>query len=805
MAEINILARLSHFAASSRGPTSDDAEKGFEALIRELNVSDLRRFEADLQRAVSAFLPKREKRLRAALAERLGVSKESQGSASTPPSTVGLPQVSRDDLKAFLEGLRHSLDVLSREHIFQWNTEYRIETAHRLDAAFELARGTSSTRNVAANLGAEFARHSQEIFDKGFRHQTKTVQIAASTATTKSLAGLQQFLALPVEYYSARTAETLSPAEGVTLRAITSAALAGILRGFSQVPFGGLRGAQVLPRFPRSWAHYLAFMTRSDTSALANCIESGDLWAGIDQVVLPVLEALDRLAEENWPEALLPGIGEFNWERRRLDISINVPRSVRTSRYLEVRCFLDSAFLAKADLEDAVTRGVCLAVGPYKPDLFDLVIADELWRSIAVNVSQFSDEPDHIVEQAWEIMRASARRSIGSAGTGGPIRYNFAEKFPLNNPALTDHFRVHRQTVRDLLGSSEGKSGVRLWCSVRRSGKTTACSSLGSVSGQTTIVSQTCDSTKVDSGESLLYQSVDDALNSGSSLKPDFLREVIRACLPVGAEPEARVVLVLDEYETLFGRLSTAVEERQGLRYTVAQPLLNQLVAFSRKNLIVFVGQQPDAHFILLDQNQLSPYVVQDHFPLFAHAFGSETSEFADLVRRAITRNIDFEPRFLDDLFAEVGGHPFLAVSVLLSFFDWLIASEEPVSVFDREVFGRFAASKLKAAALARDGRFNFFSRAAGQALGPKTRSARPWLHRMYQILRFIGRECSDTLQIAEKELIGALAPALELEGAVFERLLDEGTMANFVFCRDGVVKPRVNVLARIAASAQPE
>src|SRR5204863_4372926 len=115
--------------------------------------------------------------------------------------------------------------------------------------------------------------------------------------------------------------------------------------------------------------------------------------------------------------------------------------------------------------------------------------------------------------------------------------------------------------------------------------------------------------------------------------------------------------------ETLFGRLKSAVAREPDLRYTVAQPLLNQMVSFTRENLLVFLGQQPNAHFILMDQNQLSAYVQQDSFPLFQHEDGTMQGELAELVRKVLTERVSVDPSFVDGVHSETAGHPFLAVN----------------------------------------------------------------------------------------------------------------------------------------------
>ena len=158
------------------------------------------------------------------------------------------------------------------------------------------------------------------------------------------------------------------------------------------------------------------------------------------------------------------------------------------------------------------------------------------------------------------------------------------------------------------------------------------------------------------------------------------------------------MVFVLDEYETLFGRLKGAVAREPDLRYSVAQPLLNQMVAFTRDNLLVFLGQQPNAYFILMEQNQLSAYVEQDRFPLFEHEEGSSHGELAELIRKVMTERVTVDPSFIDGVFYETSGHPYLTVNLLVEFVEWLIEKRRPVAslLLDWDDLAKFTKQRLR-------------------------------------------------------------------------------------------------------------
>ena len=169
-------------------------------------------------------------------------------------------------------------------------------------------------------------------------------------------------------------------------------------------------------------------------------------------------------------------------------------------------------------------------------------------------------------------------------------------------PDKAPFFHVARTSVRDLLRTFERRNGMRLWCSVRRSGKTTACLDLGSTSGDSTIVSQTCGQSDRDEARRF-HESVRKALAAGEMLSDKFVNDVVSDCAPVDVE-NRRVVLVIDEYETLFEHLDAAAADSRLTRYNVVQPILNQLTSFSYENLLVLLGQEPGAHFIILSSGE---------------------------------------------------------------------------------------------------------------------------------------------------------------------------------------------------------
>ena len=219
-----------------------------------------------------------------------------------------------------------------------------------------------------------------------------------------------------------------------------------------------------------------------------------------------------------------------------------------------------------------------------------------------------------------------------------PIDFNYAELFPLTDPKYAAYRHVERSSVRRLLQRFDRRNGVRLWCSVRRSGKTTASASdLGATSESAVVISETCDHTGRHSGTNFVYTAIQKALAEGEHIPNDFFRSALseatgglQRCCSASRSSSTST----RRYSATCGAAS---RETPTVRYTVVQPLLDQMVEFADQNLIVFLGQQPDAHYMLMSQNQLSAYVEQDQFPLFSHDADNYRGEFQELLQRVLT------------------------------------------------------------------------------------------------------------------------------------------------------------------------
>lgn len=812
------------------------AEAEFRALLQSLSPAEVLAHSEVLHGLVASFLRKRQR----ALAELLDIAMadvgaeacsetaasslvvEESGAGPTvdveyvprpivPPDGARIQSdAGRDDppsdepqrvpVSYSKKWLSQELEDLANHHIFQWSTFYR-EILSRYFNDFLLVMESSDRIGQWLNLTkASLSHHATDIFQRGYKYQRERNWVDSDHAIAKSLIGLQRFLDLPLEFYSARLAEAHDADGARHLRQLCSAMSSGILIGYSNANLGTV-GNKVLPQFPVSWAYVLPFFTSDDLRELMNNLEPGVLFDGVHDSVLPFVRAIDLLLTTDPDTAPLPALSQYSEANHRLEIALQLPPHAVGSRRIEVHCYLEQG-VDRQLIEEAAGRGVGAVITPLTGELRMAVsLGAERWSDIVVPTGGAGKEPHEMLVAQLKRLHDETTPTSGNR----PIDFNYAALFPLEHSSTAGYSRhVYRSSVRRLMESFERRNGVRLWCSVRRSGKTTACASdLGSSSAQSVVVAQSCDPSG-QIAEGGFYRRIEEALESGRRLPDNFVAAAINDCLLT--QRGQRVVFVLDEYETLFGRLRTSMAKDSELRYTVVQPLLNQLVLFTRDNLLIFVGQRPDAHWILTDQNQLSPVLIQDAFPLFTHRPGTGVvGEFHELVQKIMSGHVVLDPEFVDRVFAETGGHPFLTAKLLVSFGDWLIAQQRPWSSVDPvrpELFMEFSDARLKHAWVARNANYEMFRKAAADHLSPLGRMTEPWLHAVYSIMRSIALESRETFSVSIDQFAELASRTADLISP--EDLLSTASRANFLVDESGEIRPRIPLLGRIAAAVQP-
>lgn len=795
-------AALREIEGLCRAVEPDQAQDLANRLIEGLPVDELEVWETQIRTVFTrAFLRKRRNALLARLDEKL----HGPPPSATPETRD--PAQTEDAEEDWLQEFLAALQDLSDRHIFQWSTYYRNRLAEDFTTFLDRLTDPEEARGLLPKITLALSGHAQDIFQKGFNYQVGQGE-SEHYALMKSLNGLQRFFDLPIEFYSTRLPAAVDLESARRLRTLNSCMLSAIVAGYAQVDFGSRTGRDVLLEHRRAWFHTLPFLVTDDVLLVQQKIGRNHVIHGLLSSVLPTVSAFDGLGDSR-QHVPLPALSQYSVAEQRLDISLRPSTQSPYQQMIEVQCYLDGGYVDRRDLEEAHRRGVAAIVAPLPSDLRAFIEQDgRLRETVAVVPGEPGSESiAQTRDQVLQLLVARSYRQGTASVRNQRLQVNLARDFPLEEPGKLRYFRVHRHSVHDLLRTFESRNGVRLWCSVRRSGKTTAGFDLASTTGEAVVVSQTCSSTGELANDGDCYERICDALDEGRRIPGTFLSNLVNHCADGAAADSGRTVFVLDEYETLFGVLGQALRRDPGIRYTVVQPLLNQMVQFARENLLVFLGQQPDAHYILMEQNQLSPYVRQDPFPLFAHESASDDSEFARFTQKVLSQQVSLDVGFVDAVHAETAGHPWLTVNLLRDFVDFLIKQERRQSDLHltREDAEEFAEVRLRASHISRNREYEFFRRAASEAMGERQGPDTVWLRSVYRCLSEIVRASPESMRCSMTDFTDIVARLGTGAGISADHLLSSATESNFLNHDDKWVWPKIRLLGRIAATTQGE
>lgn len=789
-------------ATARRFDRLDEAESRLLQLIARLSVEELVEGQEVIRSAITeSFLPKRQARLHKHLTEALGGSGSLHDYGSS--EKAGRPRLRSDALQLFKAEVHTNVVELADRHLFQWPS-YESFMTRLLDVLVPraLAAGVALTE-LTPVIREELASHSAEIFQRGFKYATDRQQLSFDAAIDKANSGLNRLLDIPTSEYRRQLTRLREASKAGTWRSVCSAVLSGVLLGRCRIAFGALSGKTQLLNSRRLWVHYLPFLVEHDLERLAAEWPVGLETERLLRLAKPLSAALDeQVARSTNDRVCVLRSSVYMRAHDRLELTLIEPIS-GVQKEVTFHCYLGDSSIATSEIESAVARGMELIMLPLSEELSRWAWRHDppLWH-LLIDTSR---------KDASHRLRDLLNLALASIGAGTrqdvPLTYNFARRFPLDKPDIGADFRVPRLSVIRLLDQHHTDNGVRVWCSVRRSGKTTACLDLQNHRGPDVIITETCESTGVATLRDTFFQATLRALESGTTLSPTFVSDSVRRAADYDTG-RSRVVFVLDEYESLFRCLENAALESEQLRYRVVQPLLNQMVAFAQDNLVILLGLRPDAHFILMDQNQLSPYVRADQFPLFEFAHNRPDCEFRDLVRRVLTERISCDDGFVGHLYAETGGHPVLTVNVLVALCDWLIASERPLSrlKLGARDFETFATSHLSAREIALSDVYDVHRKFAQQGLSAHSRERLPWLYAVLNVLRYLALKADGSMSCSVDE-VERLIEQLGLHqspGIDARELVRSGAMANFFITTSQTVKPRIRLYARLTAAVVP-
>ena len=780
------------------------ANENIIELINFGSKEDLERLQNSIKEIIGRFLPKRKRSLTDALNKRF----EPTG-GNSDNYIKSNPKFSLNDLEDFEANITVRLDSLSSWHIFQWSTYYRDELRGIMADIVTLIRNNKDADTAFDLLGKQIRRHSTEIFSKGYGFVRSQTWATEELAIGKSLAGLRAFLELPVELYADESSRLNSSQDCRVLRRATSRILSGVIIGFSDAHLGNNIALELLQRTIKSWSHVLPLLEKRDLEAVNQKLDLETLSPLLGGPLSLLATALDEASRMSSVDPVVVISASISLDDRVLDVTLRPPADSSDTKPLELAILGGEGEIVRHQIEQRAKLGYIACV-TYKS-------AATYWggkfvpKNISDLVVPFSDASTHQSGFLLERLRLRFYEKSIVVQPSAPLRTNIAERFPLENPTLLTFFRVQRPSIRALETIISTRTGVLLWCSVRRSGKTTGVSELASGIQEKSAVFQRCEMTGLDPTSRMLFEAVCDALGNLTPLPRDFLRKLVAQAAPMGVAPSRGSILILDEYDRLFGRLRAAGRRNEDARHLIVQPLLDQFVEFATENLLIFLGQQPNAHFIFMDQNQLSAYVQQEPYPLFSHELAATHGEFWDLIGKVFQQTLKYDASYANAVFEETGGHPFLTVNLLRDFVDWLINRKVVPQnlLLTRDVFDDFTNGQLKAKALGLSKHFDYFRSAASEALSDDGASESPWVHAVYSLLRLLGKSGKDgkfALDRSEVEKsLGEVLDKIQLTGFTCESFIVSATRSNFVDVdlKNDLVIARIPILARIAAATR--
>lgn len=768
------------------------------SLFQQCSQVDIGRLHDPIKEIIGRFMPQKRTKLGEALSSRLGrieAATDSRAPADRSVHSVRLHQ--------FVTSLHGRFAELSEWHIFQWSTYYRDELKAIMADTVDLLRNNNDPDTAFTEVGAAIQAHSSEIFTKGFSRVISQGRATPDAAVAKALGGLRSFLALPVEIYADETSRISEPKGCRALRRVTSRMLRGILIGFLDSRLGELNAQELLVRTAKSWVHVLPLLEEADLKLLDQSISLRAIAPILGRPLELLSQELDNASAKSSVDAVVVTSAMVNIDDVTIDLTLRPPADSSDTKPLEL------GILGGGGLRNQIERRVklgyiaCLTPKPVQ----------EYWKGsfptkeVKGIVVTMPEEGVNSVGFLLSRLRLRFYENTVVVQPSVPLKTNIAERFPLENPNLMAFFRVERPSVRALQTTLSTRTGVLLWCSVRRSGKTTGVSELASGIADRNAVFQRCEMTGGDKASRMLFEEVCDALERAAPLPRDFLRSIVARSAPMGVQENRGSILIVDEYDRLFGRLRVMGRRSEDARTLVVQPLLDQFVEFATENLLILLGQQPNAHFIFMDQNQLSAYVQQEPYPLFSHETGSPESEFHELVRRTFQQTLTFDTSFVDAVFEETGGHPFLAVNLLRDIVDWLIKRKIIPSEtrLTKELYGEYAVNELTLGAIGRSTHYKFFRGAASEALSDASIDQGPWLHTAYKLLRHLALNGDPNMSVmsfqSAEEYVDSTLVSSQLSAYTGSSFLASAAESNFIELFDDQVRAKIPLLARISAA----
>lgn len=781
-----------------------EAATQLEEIIYKLPAQEFILVSHDISNQISLFQKKRRRDLLLKFETRLSNLRKNTAAKSIEEGTRGpaLPQVSVERLSTRISTL---LRNLADHYIFKWTPNYRDTFQFMVQSALTELPDSGQLETELTAIGKQFEAHSKEIFSRGHQFQLDR-GLPTDVANIKSISGIQSFLDLVVSIYLEHRQSMTTAKEANVLWGITSAAITGIIGGYGTVELGEKIGWQLLSDNPRSWVPPLGFCRGSELLPFFEEIPEPYHDTNLHLILGSAAIAVERIAHKfHGKDILLPRLSRMSVQTStRLDITLAAKRG-NLSRDVLLTCFWENGTTPSRLISSAQSLGAAAIVGKFDDRL------DESTDGV-VNATSLAGEHELIDHLSELVCATLEKRGFSEEGYSDAtvMTHNYARDFPLDDPDFRRQFMVERHSVKRLLQQFDGSTGIHLWCSVRRSGKTTAAQELSDATGSSIVVTQTMDRQPRQPIQNIFALRLREAFEAEKELPDHFFIQVVRECALAVTATEAndrRIVFIIDEYESLFALINAYVRLNKDQKVLVALPLLSQMVDFGTRNLLILMGQRPDAYQILSTQNQLSPLVNQHRFPLFEHINNATDTEFTQFLSYVLSDRLPFDSSFAAAVFEETSGHPYLTVNLLVDFCDWLITTKYRLAEasLSAQQFTHFAKDRLTLPLLKRSPHYEFFHSQMAEYLSEQARSDEPWLYAIANILDRIAKKHPKTFTCTintYEQWAAQIVPLMPMPAA---RLLTTGSQANFLEDMNGHVSSRIRLLSRLAASVSPK
>lgn len=783
---------LSEVAARLDAVKPETAENKLTDIIANISLDELMLVKLDIEKLISKFLPKRKKRLTEILESRF---------AQVENKLLGENHHNQrgNALNDLFEDIENRIEVLARNYIFQWGTYYKDFISYVFNNFLAIMSNNEIEDDQLERITELFSQHAKDISDRGYNYSLDH-GISDELALFKTTSGMQQFLYLIINTQLDRYSRIDNAKTYKSIKRISSKLIHGIINGYALT-----LGWNLLYQNFRHWVAALGFMRGQDAAELLAGFKAENL-SSIFENVVPTLLASDRLLYEcNTNEFFMPRLSRVSLSAPfYLDINYITNKS-GLPRDVWVMCIIDGAikdYRLYSQLKHVDERIIITKLENFNDEmgLFEKTLNSN-------NVSRDIESANLFSDSVFEKINLE----IDNASNSSTLkrRENYASKFPLDDPDFRKLFIVDRNSVNALLEGIQSETGIHLWCSARRSGKTTAAEQLVRTSDKSIVIFQTMDSGTKYKERSIFENSLRGLFSKNEFIEDDYFKQLVHKCAIASTQSDPtgkKITFILDEYESLFGILDGIAKKDQLFKFQIVQPLLSQMVAFSTENMIIFMGQKPDAYYILPAQNQLSPLVKQHSFPLFEHHSNATNTEFSKFLKQVLTEKLPFSTGFCDAVYGETSGHPYLTVNVMVDFCDWLSNTDfyTKTETLDESIFEAFVKGRLTTAQLSKSSSYYFFQTMLNQYLSENGKNEDYWLYLVAKILNIIATRhpkvmsCSMVDYVANAKQVG-LSTMIEAN-----QFLSKATMSNFLKNDGGTVKPGIRIMARLAACAIP-